>query len=69
MGQQQELTFSITNKSEELPISFSLPKIAHFKASPSKGKLHPLQSLDVVLTFAPKQVSTHTLVWCGVVHS
>ncbi len=56
VGDQRELSFNVTNKSEELPIQYAVQRIAHFRASPSQGKLLPLQSQEITLSFSPKQV-------------
>ncbi len=57
VGDHSDITFTISNKSEELPIFCNIQKVAHFKSSPLQSKLQPLQSQEVVLSFAPKQVS------------
>jgi hypothetical protein len=61
VGDQNEITINVTNTSEELPISFHIQKIAHFKATPFQAKLQPLQSVDVIFSFAPKQVCTNEI--------
>ncbi|PRP78761.1 hypothetical protein PROFUN_00934 [Planoprotostelium fungivorum] len=56
VNSSSELTFTLTNRCEELPINYHVQKVAHFKTVPSNGKLLPLQSQEISVVFAPKQM-------------
>lgn len=43
-------------QSEDLPVSFEFSKIAHFAATPSSGRLLPLQSLELRMSFLPRNL-------------
>eukprot|EP00002_Diphylleia_rotans_P025649 TRINITY_DN5079_c0_g1_i5.p1 TRINITY_DN5079_c0_g1~~TRINITY_DN5079_c0_g1_i5.p1 ORF type:complete len:2913 (-),score=444.38 TRINITY_DN5079_c0_g1_i5:284-9022(-) len=64
-----DIMFSIKNDSEELPVDFSIPKAAHFHINPTKGKLLPLQSQNLIASFMPNQIgqfkSTIQISICG----
>ena len=57
-----EISVKIHNHNDELPIVFDSQKVPHFKARPSKGRLLPYQSLDIVVSFAPSQRGLHSQV-------
>ena len=58
VGEQIDCLCTINNESASLPMSFSLQRVAHFQASPLKGSMKAGQSVDVVLSFRPKQMGT-----------
>jgi len=55
---RRDISFSVTNKNGELPVRFSLNKVAFFTATPSSGSLLPGESADILLTFRPAQMGT-----------
>jgi hypothetical protein len=54
-----EISVKIHNHSDELPIVFETRKVSHFRARPSKGRLLPYQSQDLIITFSPAQRGLH----------
>lgn len=46
----------LNNDSENLPVSFSIHKIAHFHTQPKQGAIKPEKSADFVLSFQPNQI-------------
>ena len=50
----------IQNHNDELPIVFESQKVPHFRCHPSKGRLLPYQSIDLVIFFAPAQLGMFT---------
>ncbi|EKX37711.1 hypothetical protein GUITHDRAFT_116187 [Guillardia theta CCMP2712] len=55
----RELTATIKNEHDEMPVLFSIPRIPHFKCRPSAGTLLPMQSMELVLSFSPNQLGRH----------
>ena len=51
---------TITNKNDRKEITFEFRKVAHFRADPPSGKLLPMQSRNVLLSFAPNQMGRHS---------
>lgn len=45
---------TIKNKNEDLPLDFNFSKIAHFHATPARGKLLPGTSHTINISFEPK---------------
>jgi hypothetical protein len=56
VGDLFEMPFTVTNKNEELPINYTIERVAHFRCHPVQGKLLPLQSQEIIISFLPKQV-------------
>lgn len=52
----KDVYLTLENKSSALPANFEFSRIAHFSCKPSRGKLLPLQSQTVVVSFAPKNL-------------
>eukprot|EP00818_Percolomonas_sp_WS_P004310 CAMPEP_0117456020 /NCGR_PEP_ID=MMETSP0759-20121206/11661_1 /TAXON_ID=63605 /ORGANISM="Percolomonas cosmopolitus, Strain WS" /LENGTH=2921 /DNA_ID=CAMNT_0005249345 /DNA_START=158 /DNA_END=8920 /DNA_ORIENTATION=- len=48
----RDIMVTLTNNNQ-LPIPFSIKKIAHFSASPPKGELKPLETKNIRFTFSP----------------
>ncbi|XP_043927775.1 cilia- and flagella-associated protein 47 [Protopterus annectens] len=48
----------LKNENQVLPVTFSFCKTAHFNISPSKGKIEPGFSQNLVISFVPHQVGT-----------
>lgn len=63
--ERRDISVTLSNKSALLPVSYAFNKIAHFSCAPVRGKLLPLQSRNVLVTYIPrnmgKQASTITL--------
>jgi hypothetical protein len=51
-----DILFSFTNESSELPVTFKLSRVAHFRCSPTHGKVVPKGKQNVLLTFHPNQL-------------
>jgi hypothetical protein len=51
-----DILFSFTNESSELPITFALSRVAHFRCSPMHGRVVPKGKQNVLLTFHPNQL-------------
>eukprot|EP00762_Andalucia_godoyi_P000316 ANDGO_03161.mRNA.1 hypothetical protein H310_00289 len=49
---------TMKNQSDELPVDFSIETAPNFSVRPSKGKLLPLQSRNVVFSFTPRQLGS-----------
>ena len=58
-GQTTELSFTIKNHHDELPVTFRSTKVAHFRCRPATGRLLPLQSTEVIVSFCPNQLGRH----------
>ena len=56
VNESDERELIIYNKSEELPVTFNFPKIAHFKAEPCSGIIAPLLSIPIRITFKPNNL-------------
>jgi hypothetical protein len=50
-----EIALVIKNHHDELPVTFRSNKIAHFRCRPASGRLLPLQSTQVVVSFCPNR--------------
>jgi len=57
---RRDIMFNVTNKSLELPFTFSVKKVAFFHCKPSTGTLLPGQSQNVLMTFSPGQLGSFT---------
>ncbi len=55
-GRRRDVLFSVTNRSDELPLPFAISRLPYFHARPAVGRLLPRQSMNVVLTFAPSSL-------------
>ena len=50
------MVLSIRNKSEDLPLDFNFTKVAHFRATPARGKLLPDAEHSISISFEPKNL-------------
>jgi len=48
------MVLSVKNKNRDLPLDFSFTKVAHFRATPGRGKLHPDSEHTINFAFEPK---------------
>jgi hypothetical protein len=55
VNEHNDVLFSIRN-CNDLPLEFSISRVAHFHASPAKGILQPLEIRNITLTFQPNQL-------------
>ncbi|KAL3320710.1 Cilia- and flagella-associated protein 47 [Cichlidogyrus casuarinus] len=55
VGESKELTLCIVNKSQYLPVSYHLPRVAQFQTLPSSGNIAKDSSVDILVRFKPKQ--------------
>jgi len=60
-----DMLMTVKNLSELLPIDYEVDPVAHFHFRPQTGTLLPLQSRNIVITFAPKQACVQFLVQAG----
>jgi len=56
VGSSARATMQLTNRSEDLPVTFQFRRIAHFACQPARGCLQPGHSTDIVVTFSPRQM-------------
>eukprot|EP00002_Diphylleia_rotans_P030530 TRINITY_DN6284_c0_g1_i1.p1 TRINITY_DN6284_c0_g1~~TRINITY_DN6284_c0_g1_i1.p1 ORF type:complete len:2909 (+),score=517.05 TRINITY_DN6284_c0_g1_i1:178-8904(+) len=50
-----DIMFTLKNESDELPVDFVMSRIANFHMRPSQGRLLPLQSQNIIISFVPNQ--------------
>jgi hypothetical protein len=55
----RDIVVTLKNQHEQLPIEFSIPRIPHFRAKPATGRLLPLQSIPLIVSFVPTQMGPH----------
>ena len=55
-----DVSIVLKNHHEELPIAFSVPKIAQFRCRPATGRLLPFQSTTLVVSFCPNNRGKHS---------
>jgi hypothetical protein len=51
---RRDMVLSVKNKNKDLALDFSFTKVAHFKATPGRGKLLPDCEHTINFTFEPK---------------
>lgn len=56
VNERRDILFKIKNPNTELPVEWSIAKVANFRTAPTHGRLQPLQSQNVVLSFVPSQL-------------
>ena len=56
MFDRRDIMVSVKNASEDMPVEFSINKVANFFAAPSRGRLMPGQSQNIIVTFKPSQM-------------
>lgn len=56
VGERRDAVLKIKNPGEALPLEWSCNKVANFRIEPNRGTLQPLQSQNVIVTFAPGQM-------------
>ena len=56
VGASTSLTLKLTNRSTDLPATVQFRRIAHFSCQPARKCLQAGQSVDVTVTFAPRQM-------------
>jgi hypothetical protein len=56
VGERRDQIVTIKNVGDALPLNFALNRVANFQARPQQGRLAPLQSQTVILSFIPKQL-------------
>jgi hypothetical protein len=49
-------TFTLSNSSQFLPLSFAVKKASHFEFVPARGTIRPKDSKEIALTFYPKNL-------------
>ena len=50
---RRDMILTIKNKNKDLVLDFNFTKVAHFKATPAKGKLFADSEHNITITFAP----------------
>ncbi|XP_053397416.1 cilia- and flagella-associated protein 47-like isoform X4 [Mercenaria mercenaria] len=55
VGEHADILCTLKNSSDVLPITYQFRRIAHFIAHPPNGKIQPLDTQDVIFSFAPNQ--------------
>jgi hypothetical protein len=61
VGEHADILCTLKNSSDVLPITYQFRRIAHFIAHPPNGKIQPLDTQDVIFSFAPNQAGTNFL--------
>lgn len=56
VNERRDITVMLKNESNHLPCSFDFTKIAQFSTNPMKGKLAPMQSRSVLMTYMPRNL-------------
>lgn len=59
-NERKDYALTVTNRNEDLPMSFSFSKTASFKAMPCKGKLLPGSDHTITISFEPKNLGVIT---------
>jgi hypothetical protein len=59
VNEHNDVLMSVRN-CNDLPLEFSINRVAHFHASPAKGTLQPLEIRNITLTFQPNQLGKFT---------
>jgi hypothetical protein len=55
-NERRDMVLSIRNRSEDLPLDFNFTKVAHFRATPARGKLLPDAEHTINISFEPKNL-------------
>lgn len=55
VGEHADILCTLKNSSDVLPVTFQFRRIAHFIAHPPNGKIKPLDTQDIIFSFAPNQ--------------
>lgn len=51
---RRDMVLSVKNRNKDIPLDFCFTKVAHFRATPGKGKLHPDSEHNINFAFEPK---------------
>ncbi len=54
VGDRRDVVVTLSNKNKHAPLDWRALPTAHVRIEPEQGKLSPMQSMDVLLTFQPK---------------
>ena len=55
-NERRDMVLSIRNRSEDLALDFNFTKVAHFRATPARGKLLPDAEHTINISFEPKNL-------------
>ncbi|XP_074645875.1 cilia and flagella-associated protein 47-like isoform X2 [Tubulanus polymorphus] len=58
VGEHVDSICTVKNESSELPVLFEFRRVAHFTAKPTKGRINPGESIEMMFSFAPNQVGS-----------
>ena len=53
---RRDILVTLRNASGEMPVTFASNRVAHFSVAPASGRLQPMQSMDLVVSFRPNQL-------------
>lgn len=53
---KRDMLLNIRNKNDDLPLDFNFTKVAHFRATPARGKLLPGAEHTINISFEPNNL-------------
>jgi hypothetical protein len=57
---RRDILVTLKNASAELPVTFASNRVAHFSVAPASGRLQPMQSMELIVSFRPNQLGKFT---------
>lgn len=55
----QTIVVNLRNRSNEIPLDFALPRVAHFGIRPRRGTIPPLRNQEIQVTFKPNALGRY----------
>ncbi|KAF4679582.1 chromosome X 22, partial [Perkinsus olseni] len=59
VGDRRDIVLTLRNEHASLPIDWAIPNTSHINVRPAAGKIGPLSTQEVVVTFSPKSLGNH----------
>ena len=53
---RRDILVTLRNANSELPVTFASNRVAHFSITPASGRLQPMQSMELIVSFRPNQL-------------
>lgn len=60
VNHRRDIVLRITNSQQSMPLDFEIPRCPYMSINPSKGKLAPLQNMNVIVSYTPKALGKFT---------
>eukprot|EP00931_Biecheleriopsis_adriatica_P036216 TRINITY_DN2086_c0_g1_i7.p1 TRINITY_DN2086_c0_g1~~TRINITY_DN2086_c0_g1_i7.p1 ORF type:complete len:2928 (-),score=554.29 TRINITY_DN2086_c0_g1_i7:9-8792(-) len=60
VNHRRDVVLRITNSAQNMPLDFEIPRVPHMTIQPMKGRLAPMQNMNVVVSFTPKSLGKFT---------